>query len=133
MKALEILFLFCILGDCLRLLLSNNSNYNESFILSIVDAHVARFNVLSNRTASLNKYISGQIAIMTPQILGIVYFKNESYQDCLNIFNDATQFESSLVIDNNSPILIFSWAAELLAMHLLLIHRLYSNPPVNLI
>ncbi|CAF4660887.1 unnamed protein product, partial [Rotaria sp. Silwood2] len=42
--------------------------------------------------------------------------------------NEATQREFNLVIDNNSPILIFARSSELVARHLLLINRIYQNP-----
>ncbi|CAF4723878.1 unnamed protein product, partial [Rotaria sp. Silwood2] len=66
--------------------------------------------------------------MMISQIQGIIYFNNNSFQDCLNRLNEATQREFNLVIDNNSPILIFARSSELVARHLLLINRIYQNP-----
>ncbi|CAF3694868.1 unnamed protein product [Rotaria sp. Silwood1] len=114
-------------SDCIRLLNTNNTDFNQSIIESIIDQHIARFSILSSRTASLNPYISTSISMMISQIQGIIYYKNDSYQDCLNILNEVTQRELNLVIDNNSPILIYARSSELLAMHLLLIHRKYQN------
>ncbi|CAF3861055.1 unnamed protein product [Rotaria sp. Silwood1] len=114
-------------SDCIRLLNTNNTDYNQSIIEPIIDEHFAHFSLLSNQTASLNPYISTSISMMISQIQGIIYFKNNSYQECLNILNEATQRELNLVIDNNSPILIYARSSELLAMHLLLIHRIYQN------
>ncbi|CAF4681163.1 unnamed protein product [Rotaria sp. Silwood1] len=114
-------------SDCIRLLNTNNTDFNQTIIESIIDQHIARFSILSSRTASLNPYISTSISMMISQIQGIIYYKNDSYQDCLNILNEVTQRELNLVIDNNSPILIYARSSELLAMHLLLIHRKYQN------
>ncbi|CAF3351042.1 unnamed protein product [Rotaria sp. Silwood2] len=114
-------------SDCLRVFVFNDTNNNQSTKEFIRDQHFARFAILSNLVASLNQYISTSISMMISQIQGIIYFKNNSFQDCLNILNEATQREFNLVIDNNSPILIFARSSELLAMHLLLIHRIYQN------
>ncbi|CAF4914218.1 unnamed protein product, partial [Rotaria sp. Silwood1] len=95
-------------SDCIRLLNTNNTDYNQSMIESIIDGHFARFSLLSNQTASLSPYISTSISMMIPQIQGIIYFKNDSYQDCLNILNEATQHELNFVIDNNSSIIIYA-------------------------
>lgn len=69
--------------------------------------------------------------MMISQIRGIIYYKNNSYQECLNILNNATQREFQLVNDNNSPTLLFARSSELLAMHLLLIGRYYQEPTVS--
>jgi len=68
---------------------------------------------------------------MISQVRGIIYFTNNSIQECLNVLNDAAQRENDLVIDNNSPILIFARSSELFAMHLLLIQRNYLDRLVN--
>jgi hypothetical protein len=88
-----------------------------------LDDHLTRFETLANRTAPLNHYISTSIALMILQVRGIIYFKNKTWQECLTVLDDATQRESRLVPDVNSPILVFARSSELLAMHLLLIHR----------
>jgi hypothetical protein len=120
------------LGDCLRLLTASNASYNDPTVKPIVDEHLARFTVLSNQTAPLNEYISTSISMMISQVRGIIYFKNNSIQECLNVLNDAAQRENDLVIDNNSPTLIFARSSELLAMHLLLIQRNYLDQSVNI-
>lgn len=126
----KLLFLFC-LGDCLQLLTTNNTNYNDPKIKPIIDEHLARFAILSNQTAVSNKYISMNILMMIPQVYGIIYYKNGSFQECLSVLYEASQREFELVIDNNSPILIFALSSNFLAMHLLLIHRYYQEPTVN--
>jgi hypothetical protein len=50
----------------------------------------------------------------------------------LTVLNAATQRELQLVIDNDSPNLIFARSSELLAMHLLLIQREYQDQLVSL-
>jgi len=79
----------------------------------------------------MNRYVSTSISLMLPFIQGIIYYKNASYQQCLNVLNDATQTEFNLVLDNNSPTLIYARASELLAIHLLLIHRIYQQESVS--
>ena len=70
--------------------------------------------------------------MMIPQILGIRYYVNRSWQECLNELNTATQLESMLVADGNSPTLIFARSSELLAMHLLIIHEKYQEQLVSI-
>ena len=70
--------------------------------------------------------------MMISQVHGIIFYKNNSFQDCLNVLNDATQSEFDLVVADNSPILIFARSSELLAMHLLLIQRVYIAETVSL-
>lgn len=70
--------------------------------------------------------------MMIQQIQGIIFYKNNSFQDCLNALNAAAQREINLVIDNDSPILIYAHSMELLATHLLLIQRTYQRKSVGL-
>lgn len=70
--------------------------------------------------------------MMIDQVHGIIYYKNDSYQECLTALNNATQQEFDLLSDINSPDLLFARSSELLAMHLLLIHRKYIQSSVNL-
>ncbi|CAF0966927.1 unnamed protein product [Adineta steineri] len=116
------------LSSCFRILTNINATYSDPTIQPTIDEHLARFAVLSNETASLNPYISVSISLMINQVYGIIYYQNNSFRDCLSILDAATQREFSLVIDNNSPILIYARSSELLAMHLLLIQRVaYGN------
>ena len=124
--------IFNHLGDCLRLLTVDNTSYNAPVVKSTIDDHLARFELLSNRTASLNKYVSTSISMMIAQVRGIIYYQSNSFQECLNVLNDATQREFNLVSDYNSPALIFARSSELLAVHLLLINTLFRSPSVNL-
>ena len=70
--------------------------------------------------------------MMIDQVHGIIYYKNDSYQECLMALNNATQQEFHLLSDIHSPNLLFARSSELLAMHLLLIHRKYLQSSVNL-
>ncbi len=70
--------------------------------------------------------------MMISQVHGIIFYKNNSFQDCLNVLNDATQSEFDLVVADNSPILIFARSSELLAMHLLMIHEKYQEELVSI-
>lgn len=119
------------LGDCLRLLTAINGSYNDPLVKPRVDDHLTRFAILANRTAPLNHYISTNIALMSLQVRGIIYFKNKTWQECLTVLDEATQREARLIPDVNSPILIFARSSELLAMHLLLIHREFAEDTVS--
>jgi len=68
---------------------------------------------------------------MISQIRGIRYYINQSWQECLNELNNATQREATLVADSNTPTLIFARSSELLAMHLLLIHTKFHDQSVS--
>ncbi len=70
--------------------------------------------------------------MMLPQILAMRYYITGSWQECLNELNAATQLESMLVADGNSPTLIFARSSELLAMHLLMIHEKYQEELVSI-
>jgi len=87
--------------------------------------------ILSDRAMPLNQYISTSISMMISQIHGIRYFVNQSRQECLNELNNATQREATLVPDANTPTLIFARSSELLAMHLLLIHKKSQEQSVS--
>jgi hypothetical protein len=113
------------------LLTNFHINNNTSSILSTVDDHLARLVILSNRTNSFSKYIVNSILMMIPQILGMRYYITGSWQECLNELNAATQLESTLIADGNSPTLIFARSSELLAMHLLIIHEKYQEQLVS--
>jgi hypothetical protein len=104
---------------------------NISGISSTIDNHLARLITLSNHTTSLSKYISTSILMMIPQILGMRYYINGSWQECLSELSEAVRFESMLVSDGNSPTLIFARSSELLAMHLLLIYEKYQEQLVS--
>ena len=69
--------------------------------------------------------------MMIPQIRGILYYMNQSWQECLNALNDAAQRESKLVLDIISPTLIFARSSELLAVHLLLIYTKNQQGLIN--
>lgn len=60
---------------------------------------------------------------MISQIRAIRYYANGSLEACLSELNWAAEREMLLVVDNNSPYLIFIRSSELLALHLLLIHK----------
>jgi len=96
-----------------------------------VNNHLDRLAILSDRAMSLNQYISTSISMMISQIHGIRYFVNQSRQECLNELNNATQREATLVPDANTPTLIFARSSELLAMHLLLIHKKSQEQSVS--
>ena len=68
---------------------------------------------------------------MILQVRGIIYFKNNTWQECLNVLDEAAQRESRLLPDVNSPILLFARSSELLGMHLLLIHRKFAEDNVS--
>lgn len=119
------------LGMCLRLLTSVNTSYSDPTIKAAIDEHLTRFAVLANQTAPLNNYISTSISLMVYQVQGIIFYKNNSFEECLNVLRQAALAESQLVMDNNSPTLIYARSSELLAMHLLLIHRKYINSTVT--
>jgi hypothetical protein len=70
---------------------------------------------------------------MISQIRGIRYYVNQSWQECLNELNNATQREATLVADTNSPTLIFARSSESLAMHLLLIYTKFQAQTVSFI
>ncbi|CAF4645866.1 unnamed protein product [Rotaria sp. Silwood1] len=114
-------------SECLRLLITINNN-NITFK---IDEHIARLNNLSNITSSLYPYVSTSISIMILQIRGIRYYINQSWQECLNELNNAVKRESTLVSGTDSPSLIFIRASELLAIHLLLIHKKYEQGLIN--
>ncbi|CAF3326923.1 unnamed protein product [Rotaria socialis] len=107
-------------SECLRLLMLGNTTH-------IVDQYLARLGVLSNKTASLNQYISDSISIMISHIRAIRYYKNESWQECLNELSDADQRDAKLVPNTNTPSLLFAYSSELLAVHLLLLHEKFQN------
>ncbi|CAF0907888.1 unnamed protein product [Adineta steineri] len=113
--------------ECLRLLTNYQTSNNKSGISSTIDNHLARFLILSNRTTPLSKYIANNILMMIPQVLGMRYYINGSWQESLNELNTATQLESAVVSSGNSPTLIFARSSELLAMHLLLIYEKYQE------
>lgn len=69
--------------------------------------------------------------MMIPQILGMRYYVNGSWQECLNELNTATQLESTLTSNSNSPTLIFARSSELLAMHLLIMYEKYQEQLVS--
>ncbi|CAF3193574.1 unnamed protein product [Rotaria sp. Silwood2] len=118
-------------ADSLQLLTTFYLNKNTSDILSIIDNHLVRFVILSNRTNSLSKYISNSILMMIPQILGIRHYIHGLWQECLNELNTATQIESMLIPESNSPTLIFARSSELFAMHLLIIYEQYQKQLVE--
>jgi hypothetical protein len=111
------------LVDCLQLLTAFHMGNETSSTLSKIDNHLARLLILSNRTSILSKYISNSILMMIPQILGMRHYVNESWQECLNELNTATQLEATLIAGGNSPTLIFARSSELLGMHLLIIYE----------
>ncbi|CAF1127208.1 unnamed protein product [Rotaria sordida] len=115
-------------SECLLRLLINVNNSNNIFI---IDEHLTRLNNLSNRTVSLNPYVSISISIMISQIRGIRYYINQSWQECLNELNNAVKRELTLIPGTNSPSLIFINSSELLAVHLLLIHRQFEQGLIN--
>ena len=114
------------LVDCLQLLTDFHIGNDTSNSLSTIDNHLARLVILSNRTSTLNKYISNSILMMIPQILGMRHYVNESWQECINELNAATQFETTLIPGAYNPTLIFARSSELLAMHLLIIYEKYQ-------
>lgn len=120
-----------LVADCLRLLTTLKTNKNASNVLPIVDEHLARLVILSNRSLPLSRYISESIAMMIPQLSGIRYYVNGSWQDSLNQFYDAVQIESKLIADGNSPTLIYARSSELLAMHLLLMYEKLQERSVS--
>ncbi len=119
------------LVDCLQLLTAFHMGNGTLSTLSTIDNHLARLLILSNRSHTLSKYISNSILMMIPQILGMRYYVNESWQECLNELNTATQLEATLISGGNSPTLIFARSSELLAMHLLIIYEKYKARLVN--
>ncbi|UJR31504.1 hypothetical protein I4U23_018993 [Adineta vaga] len=119
------------LSSCLRLLTNINTTYTDSSIKPMIDEHLARFAVLANQTAPLNTYISVSISLMINQVQGIISYKNNLFQECLNTLREAAKRESELVTDNNSPTLIYARSSELLAMHLLLLHRKYIESTIT--
>jgi hypothetical protein len=96
-----------------------------------VNNHLDHLAILSDRAMPLNQYISTSISMMISQISGIRYYVNQSWQECLNELNNATQRETTLVPDSNTPPLIFARSSELLAMHLLLIHKKSQEQSVS--
>ncbi len=108
-----------------------NTSNDTSGIISTIDNHLARLVILSNRTNSLSKYISNSILMMIQQILGMRYYVNGSWQECLNELSIATKLESTLISGGNSPTLIFARSSELLAMHLLIIYEKYQERLVS--
>ncbi len=78
--------------------------------------------ILSSEANSINQYVSISISMMISQIRGIRYYVNQSWQECLNELDNATQREATLAAGANTPTLIFIRSPELLAMHLLLIY-----------
>jgi hypothetical protein len=115
------------LGECLRLVTADNMSNNTS----IVDDHLNQLAILSNRASSINPYVSISISMMISQIGGIRYYVNQSWQECLNELDNATQLEGMLVAGANTPTLIFARSSELLAMHLLLIYTKFQEQSVR--
>ncbi|CAF4826963.1 unnamed protein product, partial [Rotaria socialis] len=64
---------------------------------------------------------------MISHIRAIRYYKNESWQECLNELSDADQRDAKLVPNTNTPSLLFAYSSELLAVHLLLLHEKFQN------
>jgi hypothetical protein len=120
------------LADCLQLLTTFHTSNETSGISSTIDTHLARLAILANRTSSLSKYISNSILMMIPQIRGMRYYVNGSWQECLNELNTATQLETTLTSGGNSPTLIFARSSELLAIHLLIIYEKYQERLVSI-
>lgn len=114
------------------MLTATDAGYSDSKVKSATDGHLDQFVVPANQSASLNQYISKSISMMIDQIHGIIYYKNNSFQECLTILNDATQREFDLVTDNLSPSLTFARSSGILSIHLLLIHGKYQPSSVNL-
>lgn len=125
-------FLLIYLAECLQLVTEFHTNNNTSNLLSIVDNHLSRLVILSNRTLPLSKYISNNILMMIPQILGMRYYINGSWQECLTELYTATQLELTMISSGNSPTLIFARSSELLAMHLLIIYEKFQERSVNI-
>lgn len=121
----------CNAAECLQILTNFHMNNNTINSLSTIDDHLARFPILADRSSKLSKYISKSIKMMIPQVLGMRHYINESWQDCLNELNNATELEASLITGGNSPTLIFARSNELLAMHLLLMYEKYQNSLVS--
>jgi hypothetical protein len=111
-------------GHSLRILAGiKTSNYSIVHNLSNIDSHLSRLETLSNQTASLSQYVSISISLMISQIRAIQHYANGSSEACLSELKKAAEREVLLVPDNNSPYLIFIRSSELLALHLLLIHK----------
>lgn len=104
-----------------------STDNSTSNIFTIIDDHLARLLILSNRTYSINKYISNSIEMMIPQIRAMRYYVNGSWQECLNELEKTIEIESKLIVGGNSPTLIFARSSELLAIHLLLIYEKYQE------
>ncbi|CAF4433106.1 unnamed protein product [Rotaria sp. Silwood2] len=113
---------------CLRLLITSNNSNSSTFEVA---EHLTRLSNLSDRAASSNPYISTSISIMISQIRGIRYYMNQSWQECLNELNNSVNRESTLIPGTNSPTLIFIRSSELLAVHLLLIHKRFQLGLIN--
>ena len=120
-----------IVADCLRLLTILQTDKNSSRLLNTIDEHLARLVILSNQTTNMSTYISNSILMMIPQVFGMRYYVNESWQECLDELHTAVQLETILIADNNGPTLIYARSSELLAMHLLLIHEQHQEAPVG--
>ena len=122
MKAAREKFFFS--GHSLRILGGiNASNYSIVDYRLKIDNHLFRLETLSNQTASLSRYVSISISLMISHIRAIRYYAHGSFEACLSELNWAVEREMLLVADNNSPYLIFIRSSELLALHLLLIHK----------
>ena len=98
---------------------------------STVSDHLNNLATLSNQVSAMNTYVSTSILMMISQIRGIQSYVNQSWQDCLNQLNNATQLEMTLVFTGNVPSLAFTRSSELLAMHLLLIHSKFQEQSVR--
>lgn len=118
-------------ADCLQILTAFHTGNSTASSLSVIDNHLARFVILSNRSSTLSKYIAKSILMMIPQVLAMRHYFNEFWQDCLNELNTATQLEESLISSGSSPTLVFARSAELLAMHLLLMYEKHQTNPVG--
>jgi hypothetical protein len=115
------------LGECLRLVIANDTNNNTS----IVDDHLNQMAILGNRVSTLNEYVSISISMMISQIHGIRYYVNQSWQECLNQLDNATKQEATLIPNANSPTLIYARSSELLGMHLLLMYTKFQQQSVR--
>ncbi|CAF1122449.1 unnamed protein product [Adineta ricciae] len=113
--------------DCLQLLTNFRSSNNKSDVFSTIDRHLARLDILSNRTIPFSRYVANNIQMMIPQIRGMRAFVNGSWQECFNELFTATQLESKVLSNGNNPTLIFARSSELLALHFLLMYEKYQD------
>jgi hypothetical protein len=109
------------------LVTANDTNNNTS----IVDDHLNQMAILGNRASSINEYVSISISLMISQIHGIRYFVNQSWQECLNQLDNATQREATLGASGNTPTLLLIRSSELFAMHLLLMYTKFQQQSVR--